>query len=122
MTAISTVVRNASRSPARRRCAPAPATMTQTPAIAAALASSVARLSRSPSHTRSIAAVRNGAVAKMITTSATEVSRNALMNMIVASAEQAAATSPGSPIARTAAGASRPSWHTNTSRDEPAGK
>ena len=93
--------------------------MTQTPAIAAALANNVARLSRSPSHTRSIAAVRNGAVAKMITTSATEVSRNALMNMIVASAEQAAATSPGSPIARTAVGASRPSWHTNTAATNP---
>ena len=59
--------------------------------------------SRSPVHAQASAAATKGAVALITRTSATVVSRNALMKQIVASAEQTAANSPIRPVRRNAA-------------------
>jgi hypothetical protein len=59
-----------------------------------------------------MAAVMNGAVALITRTSATDVSRRALMKQMVAMVEQPAATSPGRPMRRSAAMACGPSRQT----------
>ena len=70
------------------------------------------RRSRTPVHAQAMAAVMNGAVALITRTSATDVSRRALMKQMVAAVEQPAATRPGRPMRRSAAMASGPSRHT----------
>ena len=103
---------NASRLPSKRPVPNAGTTMTTTPTSAMPLASRVVRRSRAPVHARTMAAVMKGAVAFITSTSATEVSRRALMKQIVAAVEQPAARRPGRRMRRIAARVPAPSRHT----------
>jgi hypothetical protein len=103
MPASKSVMTTASKSPRTCPAGPAAPIISATPASATRLATSVVRRSRPPVNSRSSAAAANGAAAPITMTSATAVKRSALMKQTVAAVEQAAASTPLTPIARTAA-------------------
>ena len=95
ITDMHSAMPKASRSPNRRPSCTAPPIMTMMPNNATKLASNVAQLSRMRYHSQPSPAVMNGAAAKMITTSATDVLRRALMNRNVANVERECRHDPG---------------------------